>query len=196
METWPNFFIVGAPRAGTTSLYNYLKKIPGIYMSPMKEPHYFSESSFPEGRFRTIIRDKKKYLELFKKIKNEKIVGEASATYLSDPEAPNLIHHIIPNAFILASLRDPVERTFSHFLMHKSQGVLKPTFYEQLENELNNIVDPTEPNIHLESGLYSSGVKKHLNIFGENQVKIIIFEEFIKNTKGTVEEILKFLNIY
>jgi len=42
MEKWPNFFIVGAPKAGTTSLYEYLRKIPGVYMSAIKEPHFFS----------------------------------------------------------------------------------------------------------------------------------------------------------
>ena len=65
METWPNFFIVGAPKAGTSSLYAYLKDIPGIYMSPIKEPNYFSAATIPATSSFGPIRDKKKYLSLF-----------------------------------------------------------------------------------------------------------------------------------
>ena len=109
---WPNFFIVGAAKAGTTSLYQYLKQIPGIYMSPVKEPHYFSRRVIPDDHHYRPIRDKEKYLSLFKKVNNEKVVGEASPTYLRDPEAPRLIHQVSPNARILISLRDPIERPF------------------------------------------------------------------------------------
>jgi len=72
MERWPNFFIVGAPKAGTTSLYEYLITIPGIYMSPIKEPHYFSTEPIPAESPRNPIRDKKKYISLFENATNEK----------------------------------------------------------------------------------------------------------------------------
>jgi hypothetical protein len=60
-EVWPNFFIVGAPKAGTTSLYYYLKNIPGIYMSPNKEPNYFVRHAVQVGAF-DLIQDKAEYL--------------------------------------------------------------------------------------------------------------------------------------
>jgi len=56
MEVWPNFFIVGAPRAGTTSLYFYLKQVPEIYMSEVKEPNYFSVCSVPKNHYMKPIR--------------------------------------------------------------------------------------------------------------------------------------------
>ena len=62
MERWPNFFIVGAPRCGTTFLYNYLKQIPRVYMSPVKEPGYFSVSINPKLKLTKPIRDKKKII--------------------------------------------------------------------------------------------------------------------------------------
>jgi len=62
-EKWPNFFIVGAPKAGTTSLYAYLSGIPGIYMSPVKEPHYFSKVDMVHSNL-IPIRDKNQYLKL------------------------------------------------------------------------------------------------------------------------------------
>ena len=75
MSTWPNFFIVGAPRCGTTSLYEYLNQTPGVYMSPIKEPSFFSVSINPEIKLATLIRDKDKYLKLFKNVKNEKVIA-------------------------------------------------------------------------------------------------------------------------
>jgi len=72
MERWPNFFIVGAPKAGTTSLHHLMKPIPEIYMSPVKEPNYFSSSTISNDHPIAPIRNKKKHLDLFKKIKQEK----------------------------------------------------------------------------------------------------------------------------
>ena len=118
MEKWPNLFIVGAPKAGTTSLHEYFeKKIPGIFMSDVKEPYYFCKTLIPIDHYITPIRDKKKYLELFEKSKTEKIIGESSVWYLSDPDASSLIYQKVPNAKIIIMLRDPVERAFSHYLM-------------------------------------------------------------------------------
>ncbi|MEX0656428.1 MAG: sulfotransferase domain-containing protein, partial [Nitrosopumilaceae archaeon] len=124
-ELWPNFFIVGADKAGTSSLYAYLMNIPGIFMSRYKEPNYFSTMTFGDNHDLRPIRDKKKYLELFKNVKNEKIVGEASPSYLGDKEAPKLIHKVSPEAKILICLRDPVERVYSHYLMLDRLGDMK-----------------------------------------------------------------------
>ena len=72
MDIWPNFFIVGATKAGTTSLYEYLRTILKIYMSPIKEPNYFNHVAVPnDDPIKFMIRDKKKYLELFKNVKND-----------------------------------------------------------------------------------------------------------------------------
>jgi len=78
LEKWPNLFIVGAPKAGTTSLHEYLKKIPGVFMSEVKEPYYFCKKAVPDYSYAIIVRDKKKYLNLFKKVNDEKIVGESN----------------------------------------------------------------------------------------------------------------------
>jgi len=193
-EKWPNFFIVGAPKAGTTSLHAYLNDIPGIYMSPIKEPRYFLVGDSPK-HFTLPIRDKKKYLKLFEKAREEKIIGEASPQYLHDSQTPNLIHQIVPQAKILISLRDPVERLFSHYLMQIRNGRIKTTFSEEIGLVFNKKTDEKLVNIKRNKSLYSENVKRYLDIFGNKQVKIIIFEEFIKNTKETINDILKFLDI-
>jgi len=134
MEKWPNFFIVGPTRAGTTSLWNYLKQVSGVYMSPVKEPAHFNPNT-NYTRFSTIpIRDKKKYLELFKDVKDETAIGEASPTYLADPQTPYLIHEVVPDARIIIILRDPVERAFSEYLLMYAIGVLKCSFSELIHS--------------------------------------------------------------
>jgi len=196
MDRWPNLFVVGASKAGTTALHAYLDQIPEIYMSKTKEPNYFSVKTISDKSFLRPIRDKERYLSLFKKAKGQKFLGEASPTYLSDSEAPKLIHKVVPNAYIIISLRDPVERFFSHYLMLFSIGRLKKSFSEACIDSLKiRKFDPNKTILRLSGSLYSDYVKRYLEIFGPKQVKIIIFEEFIKNTKKTMEEILDFLEI-
>jgi len=195
MERWPNFFIVGAPKAGTTTLYDYLKDISGIFLSPVKEPKYFS-NRIPSKKVRFVetVQDKKEYLKLFDKVKDEKILGEASPSYLADIESPRLIHEVSPNARILITLRDPIERLYSNYLMQFRNGRITGTFIEEIKRSLNQKIK-NKPHLVFETSLYSKNVKRYFEIFGEKQVKIIIFEEWIKNPKKTIEEILNFLGL-
>jgi len=189
-EIWPNFFIVGAPRSGTTSLYEYLKAVPGIYMSPVKEPNYFAPDLYTRYRGKPILAfgkyfcNRAKYLELFEKVKDEVAVGEASVSYLSDPEAPGRIKEVVPEARIIVILRDPVERVYLQYLMHVRQGWQRASFEEAART-----------NLYLEPSLYANQVQRYLDVFGSDHVKILIFEEFIQNPRKAVSEVLKFLGV-
>jgi len=164
---WPNFFIVGASKSGATSVYSYLEKIPEIFMSSIKEPHYFHNNYFRlEAKN---IANKNEYLKLFNSVTSEKAIGEASTSYLQDIDSAKLIHDQIPNAKIIIILRDPCQRAFSGYLMFKEEGKTKKSFNELITTEQR----------FLESGLYCSQVKQYLDIFGKDRVKILIFEELI-----------------
>ena len=193
MEIWPNFFIVGAPRAGTTSLYEYLKNIKGIFMSRVKETYFFSPNVNIELILSKPVQDTKNYLKLFHGVKNEKAIGEATPTYFWDPDSPRLIHEKIPNAQIIVILRNPVERAFSHYLWLVGLGKEKSSFYESIKNALN--AKPNYSGRIIEGGLYSKQYEKYLKIFGKEKIKLIIFEEFSKNTRQILLEILKFLEV-
>ena len=189
-EIWPNFFIVGAAKAGTTSLYTYLKNTPGIYMSEHKEPHYFIDN-MKTGNY-----DESEYLQLFKKVKNEKAIGEASTGYLIDPSSAKCIHDKIPDAKIIILLRDPVERAFSSYLMYttrtKKDFSSHEIFLETFGTEYGLKYDK---NPYLGRGLYSSQVKKYMKIFGEENVGVWFFEDMKKDSIQVVKEVLKFLKI-
>jgi len=187
-KKWPNFFIVGAPRAGTTALYNYLNAVPEIYMSPVKDPGYFIPNDFRGFTEQT-------YIELFKNVKNEIAIGEASAGYLANSEAPKRIKEKSPSAKIIITLRDPVGRTFSHYLNWKRTGKIKISFEEVVEKFLdkNNNDEQLERMIHV--SMYYEQVKRYLEIFGKENVKILIFEETVKDIKNTIKKIFKFLEV-
>jgi len=196
MEIWPNFFIVGAPKAGTTSLYKYLKTVPEICMSATKEPNYFSVNCAPTDHpLLRPIRNKNEYLSLFKNVKGQKIIGDASPLYLADPDAPNLIHQVSPNSKILISLRDPIERAYSHHLMHQSRGLITTSFHEQIKKEVDCGGDISNVFLILKFSFYFEDIKRFLKKFKQNQVKIVLFEEFKKNPKDVINEIFQFLKI-
>jgi len=195
MERWPNFFILGS-KAGSTSLYEYLKDIPGIYMSPVKEPGYFRPALLPPNApKRKRIQNKNEYLKLFEDVKNEKVVGEATPGYLNFPEVAKWIHKIVPTAKILISLRDPVERLFSSYLMQHRSGHFKLSISEDLENIFKKTEKTDWSRFWVDTGLYFEKVQTYFDIFGSKQVKIIIFEEWVKKPQNTIQEILDFLEI-
>ncbi|MGH7769150.1 MAG: sulfotransferase family protein [Candidatus Binatia bacterium] len=183
-EIWPNFFIVGAPRSGTTSLYEYLRQVPGIYMSPVKEPRYFDAVDHFAPFAPKPIRSKAKYLRLFKNVREEALVGEASPSYLMDLEAPQRIHSVAPHARIIMILRDPVEQIYSAYLQHRRSGFQRLPFPEAVKLDL-----------YLKPAFYTEAVKRYCEVFGADRVKIVIFEEFIRDTPGAVREILRFLGV-
>ena len=122
---WPNLFLVGAAKAGTTSLYDALARNPAIFMSPVKEPHYFSRiEPSPERRaFFPHVADEASYLELFDGAADEELLGEASTSYLWEPGTAERIREQSPRARILIMLRDPVERAYSQYWNDVREGL-------------------------------------------------------------------------
>lgn len=197
--TWPNFFIVGAQKAGTSSLNSLLGGIPEIYMSPLKEPNYFSPNSPNRAR------EKKRYLGFFRGVTDEIAIGEASPSYLWDPDSPKLIHDAIPEARIIISLRDPVQRAYSQYLMRtrpqKSTGIAKETrtFMEAIRADydqfLSNVKREGMSGRYIELGLYSGQVKRYFDRFEPEKVRVLIFEELIQDIKATVIDLIDFLGV-
>lgn len=194
----PNFFIVGAVKAGTTSLHAYLKQHPQVFMSEMKEPHYFSSFELmPEfDNFTPVIRDSRAYQNLFVGSGGYRAVGEASPSYLCDAKAPERIRSAIPSAKIIISLRDPVQRAFSHYLMEYRQGRETRSFGEALEaDRLRSEKGWGVSFQYVELGLYAQQVERYLSVFGETKVLIILFEDLVRETPVVMRQVAEFLEI-
>jgi hypothetical protein len=198
---WPNFFIVGAANSGTTSLYGYLKQHPDVFMPALKEPHYFAQlTPSRDQRFlRTIIRDEPAYLRLFHRAQHYRAIGEASPSYLWEPNAPYRIRRAIPHAKIIILLRDPVERAYSHYLMDVREGLQELPFREALQRDWTQGKKGwSVSHLYIELGLYAEQVRRYLEVFGPERVLILMFDELTKsalNGKSMVADVLAFLDL-
>ncbi len=194
MSNWPNLFIAGAPRSGTSSLDAYFQAIPGIFMSRIKEPNFFSRTVIADDHpMVSPIRDERQYLDLFATAGDAKYRGEASPNYLEDPEAPALIERLAPGSRVIASLRDPVERLFSQYLMTRNVRPMD-SFDAEVERGLSPGNDRSHSVMALETGRYSDHVERYRAVFG-HRFKVLIFEEWTADVPGTMQELLKFLGI-
>lgn len=195
----PNLFIVGAPKSGTTSLYHYLSEHPDIFMSTPKEINYFSKMELDEqGIYYKDLKlnNRTKYERLFEKGTNKKVIGEASVSYLFYSEVPKKIFEYNPKAKIIILLRNPVERSFSHYSMDLRLGEVKVPF--------NKIILRTgsikKLNLYyqqfVELGLYYKQVKRYFDTFGKNQIKIILTEDLKSDITNTLSDIFTYLDIH
>lgn len=195
---WPNFFIVGAAKCGTTSLYAGLRLHPGVFMCYPKEPHFFTQVTPPRElrwHFDTTI-DEPGYLRLFERGRGFQAVGEASTSYLWHPRVPARIRRQAPDARIIISLRDPVERAYSHYLMHVREGIQTLPFYDALQQDLSR----SEPSwgvshMYVEKGRYAAQVERYLETFGPERVKIVLLDDFRRNPRATLLGLARFLGL-
>lgn len=195
---YPNTFIVGAAKAGTTSLYAYLAQHPEVYMSPVKEPHFFSKvtPSKEQEHFIPVVNDEKQYLALFNNAKGAKVIGEASPSYLWDLNTAERIFEKSPNARIIIILRDPVERAYSHYLMDVRDGIQKAPFFEAITEDYRKDKKGWGiSHLYVELGMYFSQVKQYLDVFGKNKVCVLMFEEFVQDPRKILEYVSVFLEI-
>jgi len=202
VEKKPNFIVVGAMKAATTSLYTYLKQHPEIFMTKVKEPMFFNNFK-QENKYKISGKKSKKpttlkeYLAMFDDVKNEKAIGEASPAYIYNPQAPQLIKEHLSNVKIIAILRQPTDRAYSNYLHTKrADREDAATFQEAIELENKRIKDNWSPLYHyIEKGYYSVQLKRYFDLFSEKNIKIYLFEDVVKNTKETLKDIFKFLEV-
>ena len=188
-----NLFIVGAPKAGTTYLFNLLSDHPDISPSKVKEPHYFDEI-IPSGRT-TVIKSKKDYQSLFSCSANEKIQMEATASYLYFSSSAGKIFDYNPLSKIVIMLRHPVDRAYSHYLMDReTYGIVSCDFETALEGTGRGY-HGKNVNPYISPSLYCESVAHFLNIFGSRNVCIVLFEDFVSNVVVELSRIVRFLGL-
>jgi hypothetical protein len=193
---FPNFFVIGAPKAGTTSLYEYLRLHPQIFMSPMKEPHFFSWGlGSAEGLApgRPVIRDPDEYRRLFAGVTDETVVGEASSSYLRHPEAAMRIRQHVPEARLVAILRDPIDRAYSAFLMLRRLG-REPLadFDEAIRAEQRG---DAGCNVYLARGFYARQLERYLGRFPRQQLQVHLYDDLRSDPAGLFAEVCRFLGV-
>lgn len=194
----PNFFIIGAAKSGTTSLWYYLRQHCQVYMPELKEPSFFSFHYKHNLNY-------ERYLSLFSEGKKKKAVGEASHAYLTSPESPGLINRFYPDAKIVIILRNPADRSFSLYQWMAREGYewIYP-FEKALEAEEERINDENfrynNPQYcynyyYYNSGLYSSQIQRYITLFPKKQIKFLFFDDLKINPYNVIKELYSFLEI-
>lgn len=195
---WPSFFIVGAAKCGTTSLWDHLKSHPQVFLPGIKEPHYFtSDVQPPEFAAEHCTGDLETYQQLYQPAKGFAAIGDASTGYLWDQNAARRIHEVSPNAKIIVILRDPVVRAHSQYLMELLKGVeTEQSFYKALRRE----VVPNEAcrlltYLYVEAGMYYAQVHRYLEIFGRDQVLVLLFDDLTTRPQVVLSRVTEHIGV-
>lgn len=215
----PNFFVVGAAKSGTTSLYNTLATHPDVYCCPIKEPNFFcadfdptafdqayeAKPDFnPQRYYRSrkyklwsaFVRDAALYSQLFIEGYGKSARGEFSTTYLFSKVAAARIAESIPHARIIICLRDPIDRAISHYWHHFRAGVTRESLGEILRREIS-IPDKKFGSAHfyVERGQYLEQIERFYQVFPAEQIKIILFDDLKADFCKISQETCVFLGI-
>jgi len=201
----PNFFIIGAAKAGTSSLYNYLGQHPQIFMSSVKEPNYFSYkerteyNKGPGDRLRTqgSVSSLQDYEGLFEGAENFIVRGEASTTYLDVESAPGRIKQYVPEAKIIVILRNPVDRAYASF-RHLRRDGSEPlaVFQKALQEEEKRILNKWGFMFHYKTRQFTyEKLKRYFDTFNEEKIKVYLYEDWKNDNYRVLKDIFLFLEV-
>ncbi|MFB5630908.1 MAG: sulfotransferase [Nitrosopumilaceae archaeon] len=209
-HTLPDFLLIGFPKCGTTSLYEYLIQHPDIYSPIGKEIDYF-DRLYSKGLDWYKVRFPLKIQKFFVKnvIGKNFITGEATPRYVYHPHTLVRIKKTIPNVKFIVLLRNPIERSFSHYNMNVRNGYEYLTFdnaikrenerikgrYEKMRNNENYYSWDYDLFGYLEQSKYFEKLKVWMAEFPQEQFLIIQSEDFLKNPSKIYHRVLKFLNL-
>ena len=203
----PTFLIIGAAKAGTTSLYHYLAQHPQVHMSPVKEPKFFAfegrDLSFKGNRKvieqinSSTIRDIESYKKLFNPGQNQLAIGEASPIYLHNQEAPANIRRHVPGVKMIVVLRNPMERAYSDWKHNYREG------FESMGNFLKavNSCEKREamnfaPYLnYLVKGYYSKHLRRYFQLFNRRQILTLLYEDLCHSPEQVLVSIFNFLEL-
>lgn len=211
----PNFLVVGAPKAGSTALHHGLAEHPDVYMSPHKEPFYFSHfedspphpgpgdvQMVPPGGRPTqaremIVTRREDYEALFEGAADEKGIGEACPEYLYSAVAAARIRETIPSARCIAIFRNPVDRAYSSYCHLRRDG-REPceTFAEALAREPERIALNWHSMWHFrEVGYYGRQWQRYVDLFPPDQLYPILHDDLRKDAEATYRGMFEFLGV-
>jgi hypothetical protein len=200
----PSFLILGAQKAGTTALFYALSKHPEVFTSPVKEPRFFvdeakalADAAGPgdgETKMMSLLAE---YEALFADAGDAAVRGEASPAYLYDAEAPAKIAALVPDAKLIAILRNPVERAYSNFLYLVREG-REPLhdFGAALEAEAERREGGWSTNwFYKDKGFYAAQLERYLAHFERDQIHCILYEDYNADPEPAVRDVYRFLGV-
>jgi hypothetical protein len=188
--TLPNFLIIGAQKSASTFIHVCLAEHPEVFM-PIKEITYFEDPDFREIK-------REEFERLFADVNGEKAIGIKRPNYLAKPEVPGRIKEMIPEAKLIAVLRNPVQRAVSAYFHYVNNGFIPPA---PLEKSMTRLLDgeykqsyPKSEEI-LEYGLYHKHLERYLSFFDRERILILFQDEIAKENLAQLRKAYQFLGI-
>ena len=201
----PDFLVIGAPKAGTTALHAALAQHPGLYLSPIKEPKHFLTDGPPPARggpgdvqtYREHVWRRADYEALFDAAPPGTLRGESTPLYMYDRDAMRRIHEAIPDAKLIAIVRDPVERSHSNWTHLWSAGLEPIGDFVQACAEEQRRIDAGWASFWHYTGLsrYGEQLEHVFSLFPRDQVLVIRYRQLVDEPAKTLDEIFAFLAV-
>ena len=210
-DLWPTFFLIGAPKAGTTTVFEQVARHPDVFCPIVKEPNFFNTDivvpdapTIAEIRRRhtrdrahfACIRDESTYIDLYRDAGGCLARGDGSVNYLHSAVAARNIRARVPNARLIAILRNPIERAYSHYVMDQMIGRTEASFTAQVERQLRSIGRQDYPGEnYIEIGLYMPQLQRFLDEFGREPLLILLFDDLETSPAATMEAIFRHIGV-
>ncbi len=191
-KTLPDFLVIGAAKAGTSAIYRYMSQHPQIFM-PAKEIRFFAYDGGAEAQDRMerfgndhfAIRTLDDYQALFRGADPSLAWGENSPIYLESQSAPHRIREHVPNVKLIASLRNPVHRAFSGYVMQVRSGREHREMHESFDESAH----------HVQASFYYPQVKRYVDLFPRDQLMLFRYEDFSRGNLAILQDIFAFLEV-
>ena len=205
--TLPNFLIIGAGRAGTTSVYQYLRQHPDVFMSPIKETNFFAYgalaaaglSSEPLESTPFPIQTLPEYRKLFDRAAGAKAIGEVSPIYMTDRRIAEEISSLLPDVRLIAILRNPVERAYSSYLFHRRDGREKRSFDQAMCEEREGVFSEEGLSLgqrsYLGLGFYDRLLAPYFDLFPRSRIGVFLFDHLVRDPAALMSDLFRFLHV-
>ena len=213
----PNLFVIGAAKAGTTSLQHYLAQHPEIFMAAVKEPNFFAfdghvpafngpptngggtllDDRLRRERYELSVVDAPIYERLFARAGRRPVRGDCSPAYLHFPATAARIKAAVPDARIIAVLRNPVDRAYSKFLqMRRDRAEPLDSFDAALEAERARERDGWAPTwLYARRGFYFRQLEPYFRLFGAERIHIVLHEDLLRDPQSCMRSLFAFAGV-
>lgn len=191
----PNFFLVGASKSGTSTLYELLNRHPDIYMPEIKELHYFTHEEVLKTYYKPVlvVTNEEEYKNQFKEASTYSVAGDCTPNYLFYSGTAKKIKDFHSDAKIIIILRDPTDRAISHYFMDLNLGFHDIPLKKVISKESQHAMYREQ---YIGNSLYYKNVQEYLNVHSEKNVLVLDFEELKESPDTLIKKIYQFLGVH
>ncbi|GAB4377362.1 MAG: sulfotransferase [Salibacteraceae bacterium] len=197
-NTYPNLFLVGAPRCGTTTIVKFLEDFKEVFVPSVKEPMYLADELLRSQKIKRLVKvvdDGDEYIRMYASADPRQAYRvDASTSYLWTPGTAERIKKLSPDAKIIVVVREPVERAFSHYAHYVSRYGEKRSFSQFVSDGIKPNADSHDKH-HVESGFYARNLARYHKVFSPDQILLLNYNDLKSDPKAFYQKITRFLGL-